>query len=64
MLFGGRKNRYPAVISIFTSILMTVISLVPFLFNVPGLKLSIYAASLIYCLVFGSYKINKSIYKY
>ncbi|MAO33888.1 MAG: protoheme IX farnesyltransferase [Flavobacteriales bacterium] len=62
MLFGGRKNRYPAVISIFTSILMTVISLVPFLFNVPGLKLSIYAASLI--LLLGIWFTIKSINLY
>tara|TARA_B100001142_G_C14336513_1_gene656120 strand:- start:2356 stop:3249 length:894 start_codon:yes stop_codon:yes gene_type:complete len=47
MLFGGKKNRYPALISVFTSIVMTVISIVPFLFNMPGLTLSIYAFILV-----------------
>ena len=41
---------------------MTVISLVPFLFSVPGLKLSIYAASLI--LLLGIWFTLKSINLY
>ena len=41
MLFGGKKNRYPATISIITSILMTIASVVPY-FYVKNLNLSIY----------------------
>ena len=32
MLFGGKKNHYPAIISIITSILMTTVSLVPYFY--------------------------------
>ena len=47
MLFGGEKNRYPALISIITSVFMTGISVTPFFFEIPGLSLSIYAFILI-----------------
>ena len=43
MLFGGKKNYYPAIISIFTSILMTTVSLVPY-FYISDLNLSCYSA--------------------
>ena len=42
MLFGGEKNKYPGLISIATSVCMTVISVAPFFFEIPGLTLSIY----------------------
>jgi protoheme IX farnesyltransferase len=42
MLFGGEKNKYPVIISIFTSVLMTGISIIPF-FYINNLNLSIYA---------------------
>jgi len=42
MLFGGKKNKYPAIISILTSIFMTVISILPF-FYIDDLNLSIYS---------------------
>jgi protoheme IX farnesyltransferase len=43
MLFGGKKNKYPALISIATSVFMTGISVTPFFFEILGLTLSIYA---------------------
>ena len=43
MLFGGKKNHYPAIISIITSILMTTASLLPF-FYISDLNLSCYSA--------------------
>ena len=48
MLFGGKKNQYPAIISILTSILMTIISILPF-FYIDDLSLSIYS----FCIVLG-----------
>ena len=48
MLFGGKKNQYPAKISIFTSILMTIISVLPF-FYIDDLNLSFYS----FCIVLG-----------
>lgn len=47
MLFGGVKNKYPALISITTSIFMTGISVLPFFFEISGLTLSIYAFVLV-----------------
>jgi len=41
MLFGGEKGKYPVFISIFTSILMTLISIFPYFFNLEGLNLSL-----------------------
>jgi len=47
MLFGGEKNKYPAFISIVTSVFMTVISVFPFFISVSGLTLSVYAFILV-----------------
>jgi protoheme IX farnesyltransferase len=58
MLFGGEKNTYPAVISIFTSVCMTLISVVPFFWSYTDLTLSIYAFILI--LILGVWFTNKS----
>jgi protoheme IX farnesyltransferase len=57
MLFGGEKNTYPAVISIFTSVCMTLISVVPFFWSYADLALSTYAFILILILgVWFTYK--------
>ena len=58
MLFGGEKNKYPAVISIFTSVCMTIISVVPFFWSYTDLTLSVYAFVLISIL--GVWFTNKS----
>jgi len=42
MLFGGKKNKYPALVSIITSTLMTIVSVIPF-FLIEDLNLSIYS---------------------
>ncbi len=47
MLFGGKKNKYPAVISVVTSLFMTAISISPFFFEIVGLTLSFYAVILV-----------------
>tara|TARA_B100001250_G_C19735986_1_gene760801 strand:+ start:19 stop:912 length:894 start_codon:yes stop_codon:yes gene_type:complete len=47
MLFGGEKNKYPALISIMTSAFMMGISLVPFFFKISGLTLSVSAVILV-----------------
>ena len=43
MLFGGKKGRYPAALSITSSLITTFISIVPFFWNHNTLSLSIYA---------------------
>ncbi len=62
MLFGGRKNQYPAVISIITSILMTITSIIPFFWDYQDLKLSIFAYILV--LLLGVFFTIKSIKLY
>ena len=47
MLFGGKKGRYPAALSITSSLITTLISIVPFFWNHNTLSLSIYAFILI-----------------
>jgi len=59
MLFGAKKNKFPAVISVVTSIFMTVISISPFVFNITGLSLSFYA--LILVLILGVWFTLKSV---
>jgi protoheme IX farnesyltransferase len=49
MLFGGNKDKYPAFISVITSLLMTVVSLVPY-FYIKDLNLSLYSFILILAL--------------
>jgi protoheme IX farnesyltransferase len=61
MLFGGEKNKYPAVISIITSSLMTVVSVIPF-FYISDLNLSVY--SLFVVLVLGIWFTYKSVKLY
>ena len=43
MLFGGEKGKYPAVLSVISSLITTLISIAPFLWNHDKLSLSIYA---------------------
>ena len=62
MLFGGVKNRYPALLSIITSVLMTGISICPFFFHILGLTLSIYAFILV--LLLGAWFTLKSVRLY
>ena len=47
MLFGGEKGRYPAALSILSSIITIIISIVPFFWNYTILSLSVYAFLLI-----------------
>tara|TARA_B100000214_G_scaffold142884_1_gene102235 strand:- start:1674 stop:2555 length:882 start_codon:yes stop_codon:yes gene_type:complete len=42
MLFGGKKNKYPAIISVITSLLMTFVSIIPY-FYIIDLNISIYS---------------------
>ena len=51
MLFGGKKNKYPAIISVITSLLMTFVSITPY-FYIIDLNLSIYSFIIILCLGF------------
>lgn len=47
MLFGGKKSKYPAKISIISSIVTIIISIIPFFWNYSTLTLSMYAFVLI-----------------
>jgi protoheme IX farnesyltransferase len=47
MIYGGKKGKYPAGIAVMTSILMTIISALPFFYNFKDLSLSIYALVLL-----------------
>lgn len=40
MLFGGKKNKYPAIISIFTSFFLIILSIIPFFWQHSELKLA------------------------
>ena len=62
MLFGEEKNKYPAIISIITSALMTIISISPFFWQFPDLTLSIYGFVLV--LMLGLWFTYKSILLY
>ena len=33
MLFGGEKSKYPALIAVLTSVIMTIVSVLPFFYN-------------------------------
>lgn len=60
MMFGGEKGKYPAIISVATSIIMTIISVLPFLFSIETLSLSV--AAFIPVLGLGIWFTLKSIY--
>lgn len=61
MLFGGKKNTYPAIISVVTSLLMTIVSISPY-FYIDTLHLSIY--SFIVILILGLWFTLKSVTLY
>ena len=52
MMLGGKKGKYPAFIGVITAIFATVISVVPFLCEIPLLSLSIYGAVTVFWLGF------------
>ena len=52
MMLGGEKGKYPAFIGVITAMLMTIISVVPFLLEIPLLSLSIYGAITVFLLGF------------
>ena len=62
MLFGGKKNTYPAIISIITSIFLIGVTISPFFFGIPGLSLSFPAFVLI--LLLGMWFLFKSVKLY
>ncbi len=40
MMYGGKKGIYPALLAFITSIFMTIVSVLPFFFNMDGINLS------------------------
>ncbi len=50
MMIGGVAGKYPAVISVVTSVLMTLISVVPYFVSLPNLSLSIFGALVVFAL--------------
>ena len=59
MMFGGEKGKHPAFIGVITAIIMTVISIVPFLCEIPLLSLSVYGAASVFLL--GSWFTSKAL---
>ena len=64
MMYGEKKGRYPAAIALITSILMTVVSVLPFFLELNFINLSIVSFILILILgiwfTFNSYKLFKT----
>ena len=50
MMLGGKKGKYPAFIGVITAIFMTFISIIPFLWEIPLLSLSVYGAVTVFLL--------------
>tara|TARA_B100001287_G_scaffold273374_1_gene276688 strand:- start:14953 stop:15816 length:864 start_codon:yes stop_codon:yes gene_type:complete len=50
MLFGGKKNSYPVFISILTSIVLLVISMLPYFINIYDAEMSMLILSLVFLL--------------
>jgi len=50
MMLGGKKGKYPAFIGLITAVIMTFISIIPFLFEIPFLSLSVYGAVIVFIL--------------
>ena len=59
MMLGGKKGKYPAFIGMVTAMLMTIISVVPFLAEIPLLSLSVYGAVIVFLL--GTYFTFKAV---
>jgi protoheme IX farnesyltransferase len=62
MMFGGEKGKSPAFIGVITAIFMTVISVVPFLWEIPLLSLSVYGAVIVFLL--GAWFTSKTVKLY
>lgn len=62
MMLGGEKGKYPAFIGVITSVLMTFISVIPFLFEIPLLSLSVYGAVIVFLL--GAWFTSKAVKLY
>ena len=62
MMFGGEKGKYAASIAIITSVVMTMISIAAYFYEIPNLNLSIYGAIII--LILGIWFTLKSIKLY
>jgi protoheme IX farnesyltransferase len=50
MMLGGEKGKYPAVIGMITAVLMTFISIIPYICEIPLLSLSVYGATIVFLL--------------
>jgi protoheme IX farnesyltransferase len=50
MMFGGEKGKYPAAIGMITAVLMTFISIIPYICEIPLLSLSVYGATIVFLL--------------
>ena len=59
MLFGGKKSTYPALISVITSLVMMIISIIPFFWKQIDLQLSVTAFVLV--LIIGLWFTYKSV---
>ena len=62
MMLGGKKGKYPAFIGVITAIFMTFISIIPFLWEIPLLSLSVYGAAIVFLL--GAWFTSKAIKLY
>ena len=62
MMLGGIKGKFPAFIGVITAILMTVISVAPFLWEIPLLSLSVYGAVTVFLL--GTWFTSKAVKLY
>ena len=62
MMLGGKKGKYPAFIGVITAIFMTFISIIPFLWEIPLLSLSVYGAAIVFLL--GAWLTSKAIKLY
>jgi len=65
MMYGGEKGTYPALIALITSIVMTIISVLPYFFDFDNLKLSFFAFCIVLILgvwfTLKTYKLYKNI---
>ena len=50
MMIGGNKGKYPAVVGLVSSITMTLVSIAPFIWQIPLLSLSVYGAIIVFIL--------------
>jgi protoheme IX farnesyltransferase len=63
MLFGGKKNKYPATISIITSIFLLMLSIIPFYWHQADFKLNSYI-TFIFVFLLGIWFTSKSFMLY